>query len=636
MNQIKKIYSLLFACALLLVSCSPDKYLLGDIDVLPNELVEGIAFKIEHDAANPNIVYLTSLMDNKYTPIWEHPQGRSQNKRVELRMPFPGTYTVKFGVQTRGGTVYGEPVTFQVDQMYAEFISDEMWTKLAGGAGEEKTWYLDLDANGLSRHFVGPMYFYGTGDWWGTVNGTGEPLNSDSWNWLADWKGNPWIMDAGDYGSMTFNLKGGANVIVNHKMLNRNQTGTYLIDTENKTMRMVDASPLHGSPQDGIVLDWGNIRIMSLTENTMQLGVFRDPALSGESAALLVFNFISKDFYDNWVPGNQPDPEPPYNGNANDDLTTSTSTKKTWGLSLKTPYNWTNLGGEFLNMWSKPEDYTATGWAPYVANTISKVSLTLDKTGATNGAYTFTDGTGAEISGTYSTDNQNNIVFDKNISFSISDWVALGTTADNKLRMIRTEVDALGNIIGLWLGKRDPEKNEYMVYKFEPKAAGGATDPLAAWKNALAGKTFKPDVNYFADWVSTSWTGGWTAESNIYPDKDFNSQNWFWTADVYNASLASSIRYYLDGTTLKADAVDNGLVKNGIVVNIDAENGALTYSVAPFTYSWIFTNNGEGKGPWLYGSYDGANLGNINTKGIYLGFASGATEITMTHFLIKP
>lgn len=636
MNQIKKICSLLFAWALLLVSCSPDKYLLGDIDVLPNELVQGIAFKVEHDAANPNIVYLTSLMDNKYTPVWEHPQGRSQDKRVELRMPFAGTYTVKFGVQTRGGTVYGEPVTFQVDQMYAEFISDEMWTKLAGGAGEEKTWYLDLDANGVSRHFVGPMYFYGTGDWWGTVNGTGEPLNSDSWNWLADWKGNQWIMPAGDYGAMTFNLKGGANVMVNHKMLNRNQTGSYLIDTENKTMRMVDASPLHGSPQDGVVLDWGNIRIMSLTETTMQLGVLRDPVLSGEGAALFVFNFISKDFYDNWVPGNQPEPEPPYNGNANDDLTTSTSTKKTWGLSLTTPYNWTNLGGEFLNMWSKPEDYAATGWAPYVANTISKVSLTLDKTGASNGAYTFTDGTGAAISGTYSTDNQNNIVFDKNISFSISDWVSLGTTAENKLRIIRTEADALGTIIGLWLGKRDPEKNEYMVYKFEPKATGGATDPLAAWKNALAGKTFKPDVNYFADWVTTSWAGGWTAGSNLYPDKDFTSQSWFWNADVYNASLASSIRYYLDGTTLKADAIDNGVAKNGIVVDIDAEDGTLTYSVAPFTYSWIFTNNGEGKGPWLYGSYDGANLGNNNTKGIYLGFVSGATEITMTHFVIKP
>ncbi|RZM13867.1 MAG: hypothetical protein EOO88_44435, partial [Pedobacter sp.] len=371
-----------------------------------------------------------------------------------LKMPFAGSYTVKFGVQTRGGTVYGEPVTFKVDQMYAEFISDEMWTKLAGGPGEEKTWYLDLDAQGVSRHFVGPMYFYGTGDWWGTVNGTGAPLNSDSWNWLPDWKSNNWIMPAGDYGSMTFDLKGGATVTVSHKMLNKNQKGSFLIDTENKTMRMVDAQPLHGQPQDGIVVDWGDIRIMSLTDNTMQLGVVRDPVLSGEGIALLVFNFISKDFHDNWVPGNQPEPEPPYTGNANDDLTTSTSTKKTWGLSLQTPYNWANLGGEFLNMWSKPEDYTATGWAPYSAATIAKVSLALDKKGATSGEYVFTDGAGNPISGSYTTDDSHNIVFDKNISFAISDWVTLSTTADHKLRVIRTEVDALGNIAGLWLGQR--------------------------------------------------------------------------------------------------------------------------------------------------------------------------------------
>jgi hypothetical protein len=41
-------------------------------------------------------------------------------------------------------------VTFKIDQMYAEFISDETWTLLTGGAGEEKTWYLDLDAEGIS------------------------------------------------------------------------------------------------------------------------------------------------------------------------------------------------------------------------------------------------------------------------------------------------------------------------------------------------------------------------------------------------------------------------------------------------------------------------------------------------------
>jgi len=293
----KKIFTYIicfFAAMVLFGACSPENYTLGDIDVTSAQLEKGKAFTIEHDANNPNIVYLTSLMDSRYTALWEHPQGRSQEKKVTLKMPFPGEYTVKFGVETRGGIIYGEPVTFKIDQMYAEFISDETWTLLTGGAGEEKTWYLDLDADGISRYFKGPLYFYGTGDWWGSVNKTAAPLNSDSWSWEPDWKGNSWLMPAGNYGSMTFDLKGGANINVNHAMLGKVQKGTFNIDTQKKTIRMTGASPLHGKPQDGIVVDWGDVRIMSLTENTMQLAVLRDPVLSNDGAAMLTFNFISK------------------------------------------------------------------------------------------------------------------------------------------------------------------------------------------------------------------------------------------------------------------------------------------------------------------------------------------------------
>lgn len=285
-----------FTMVILAGACSPEKYALGDVDVTSGQLQQGKSYTIEHDGNNPNIVYLTSLMDAKYTPLWEHPQGRSQEKKVMLKMPFPGQYTVRFGIETRGGIVYGEAVSFKIDQMYAEFISDTTWTLLTGGAGQEKTWYLDLDANGESRYFKGPMYFYGTGDWWGTVNKTGKPLNNDSWSWEADWKGNSWIMPAGDYGSMTFDLKGGAHVSVNHAMLGWVQKGVFNIDTEKKTMRLTGATPLHGLPQDKIVVDWGDVRIMSLTDHTMQLAVLRDPALSNDSAALLTFNFISKSY----------------------------------------------------------------------------------------------------------------------------------------------------------------------------------------------------------------------------------------------------------------------------------------------------------------------------------------------------
>ena len=130
-------------------------------------------------------------MGSEYTPLWNHPQGRSQEKKVTLKIPFAGTYDVQFGVETRGGVVYGQKTTFKVDNMYAGFISNELWTLISGGAGKEKTWYLDLDANGVSRFFKGPLYFYGTDDSWTTVT-DGQKVEGDSWNWSPDYKGNTW------------------------------------------------------------------------------------------------------------------------------------------------------------------------------------------------------------------------------------------------------------------------------------------------------------------------------------------------------------------------------------------------------------------------------------------------------------
>lgn len=476
MKKISKIFALFAIISMMFASCSPENYDLGAIDVKSEDLVEGIAFKIEHDATNPNIIYLTSLMDSKYTPLWSHPQGRSQKQTVTLKIPFPGTYEVKFGVETRDGIVYGEPVTFTVDDFYAGFVDDELWTLISGGVGNEKTWYLDLDADGVSRYFAGPLYFYGTDDSWETVtNGVQLPDGSDSWNWSPDWAGNTWLMNAADFGSMTFNLKDGANVVVEHKTIasRGTETGTYMLDVDEHTLRMNDASPLHDSGRDKVVVDWGDIKILSLTENTMQLGVLRDPALSGEGACLLVYNFISKDYYDNWVPGEEEEAEPPYSGNANDDLTTTSSKK--WQMSLDSPYNWTGLDGTFLNSWSSAADYLASGWAPYDQSLLENVTLAMTKTATSGGNYTFTDGSANAISGTYTVDSKNNIIFDQDINFAISGWVSLATTADKSLRIIRSSSDLLGNVTDIWLGQRSATKDEYMVYHFELSTSGGST-----------------------------------------------------------------------------------------------------------------------------------------------------------------
>lgn len=458
MNKIFSKFFLPVVAALLFSACSPDKYSISEADVKVSDLVEGLAFRVEHDAANPNIIYLVNLMGKGYTALWNHPQGKSQGDKVTLKMPFPGTYSVQFGVETRGGIVYGEPVSFTVSKFYADFVNDELWTKLSGGIGHEKTWYLDLDENGLSRFFAGPLYFYGTAHSWESVT-DGAEISGDNWSWNAKWSENAWLMAAADFGSMTFNLKGGANVEVEHKTISTRgtETGTYSINTAEHTMRLTNASPLHDSNRNGQVADWGNIKILSLTDNTMQLAVLRDPALSGEAAALFVYNFISKDYRDNWVPD---EPQLPYAGKANADLTT-TSTKK-WKLSETTPYNWAKLDGTLVNNWTSAASYTA-----YNPFSVRNISLSMTKTSDLAGTYIFTTNTGGQIKGTYKVDDKNNIDFKQPISFPIFNGVNLAATSENLLRVIRSETDQSGNISGIWLGQRLTNSPQYLVYHFE-------------------------------------------------------------------------------------------------------------------------------------------------------------------------
>ena len=62
MNKIvSKLYIALLATLVTLLSaCTPETYELGSQDIVSDDLAEGIAFSITHDAVNPNIVYLTS------------------------------------------------------------------------------------------------------------------------------------------------------------------------------------------------------------------------------------------------------------------------------------------------------------------------------------------------------------------------------------------------------------------------------------------------------------------------------------------------------------------------------------------------------------------------------------------------
>lgn len=131
------------------------------------------------------------------------------------------------------------------------------------------TWAIDLDANGNSYRFAGPVYYVGTDDSWESIANE-DAIAGDSWSWDADYPGNTWICEAKDYGSMTFNADGTYSVVDLHR--GTEQTGTYTVDSTNKTVTINKANVLCVSGDYTLT---GTFRILDMTDETLRLGVIR-------------------------------------------------------------------------------------------------------------------------------------------------------------------------------------------------------------------------------------------------------------------------------------------------------------------------------------------------------------------------
>lgn len=159
------------------------------------------------------------------------------------------------------------------------------------------TWHIDLRADGSHAIWDGPMYYYGTDDSWRNVTNN-EPVVGDSWNWCPDYAGNSWICDAQDYGTMTLSEDG--KVVIIRRAADGTETteeGTFTIDEARKTISL--SIDLLGIPKYNAVS--ANVKtelnILSLADDRMQIGIIRDPALSGEGACQLVYNYAADKVY---------------------------------------------------------------------------------------------------------------------------------------------------------------------------------------------------------------------------------------------------------------------------------------------------------------------------------------------------
>lgn len=463
MRTIKHIFSLAAVAAMLwgVEACSPDSYDMGPEDVSKADLTEGRAFSISHDESNPNIVRLKSLMDSRYQVSWIEPQGRSQEPEVELHIPFPGTYSVLFGVETRGGVVYGDTAHFTIDRFYAGFVDNELYTNLTGGVGKQKTWIPDNGNYGLA-----------SGD---ISYGDPSVTNAEFNNFTSNWDPGANHQDGtGTFAksSWTFDLIDGAHVQSTTYAPDGSSTtttGTYLLDTDNHRLNLTDVQLLH-SPNWNNRTDatgWASdIHIVTLTENQLRLAVLRNPETSGEGKWWLVFNFVSKDYADNYQ---APEVEvyPTMQQGWRDYVEPKTDKVVTYRL---TGFDWYQKDGTAMGVTTEK-----------AVNDIDNITIEMN---SGNNTYTFTGIGGTKQTGSYTLSDDGVYTFSPalpTVALSTDGRAQLKTNSDGTMRILGFSTAAncdarTGGLANIVWGSRETDDQgrfyQYMGYQWEVVRAG--------------------------------------------------------------------------------------------------------------------------------------------------------------------
>ena len=515
MKSIFKSFLLTVATVAGLSACSSDDYDLPAPNISPEDLVEGIAFTVTPDASNPNLIHLKSLLPASYQVAWETPQGRSVGAERDLKIPFDGDYEVKIGVSTRGGYVWSNPAKFTISDFCADFVAGEVWEFLAGGAGNSKTWVPDNGQYGMKQGFyscLDPSAVHadmilkdGTaGDWYADGKTWWEPKYPEVGGDNAE---------ADMLGEMTFSLQGNAAVSVSfgNGITPAEQQGIFNFDPDNMTISLEGAQIYHGFWAHGLSEDWSkNLQVLVLTENQLMIGNYRSESLSGEGACIYCWNFVSKEYAENYVPGEVAEPEPTLPDGWKEDISQTVITSVKWVLSDQNPLDWCNLDGSFMNGWNSPSDYPDWLGTPDPA-VYGDFSMTLD---SKDNSAVFAYPDGSKVETTYELDDKGIYTFSDAVpSTTVVGWASFALDSNNGLRILNIEKDGFGNVVGMWLGQRSTEKDEYLAFHFTPQAGASGDKP----------KVYAATLNWnnTGDWtgvtgeiVSISGEGTYTATVN--------------------------------------------------------------------------------------------------------------------------
>ena len=577
-------------------SCA-DEYSMPAPDINPAELVEGVAFTVEHDSENPNIIHLKSLMPAQYNVAWITPQGRRNTNEVTLQIPFDGSYDVQLGVDTRGGYVWSDPYTFTIDDFCADFVSHYLWKRISGGVGQSKTWQLDLavlaDETVKTTYWTGPHWYWNPNYTWDHLHSPLENANVNinyrdtkkwdqkeqainkgdipssegednaNWYWTADYKGNGWMCEAKNYGYITFDLIGGANVTISDADGNVIEKGTYLIDTDNHTISFSGVYPLNSSNNGVMTRD---CKLLYLSDTAMQL--MGDGIKAGTATSV---NYVTKEYFENYTEPVATEIVLPETW-AQDFATQNNYC--TWRLNDRAPFDWYDLGGAKKNGFKGIGDYPGN----IAPNDGTVTDFRLDFNNPAKGKYVVTLPGGDTVEGDYS-------VVDNGTKGSVSLSNGIGSSSlggsavkleGNELAVLSVAYDDLGRMSDIVLGVPQKDVNgtvyEYLGYQ------------LTADYGAEQKTTYRMSLQYF----NTGWAFN-TQDIYIENPGTYTLSIDFADSDPYGIFLDCykilddypNCDIYID--SIKVDGTDIGMPDDAISRGIgDAENIARRYILNPW------------------------------------------------------
>ena len=515
------LYSVTAGVAMLLAACTPDSDSLGATDVNAAQLSEGSGFTVSVNQTTNQVIF-TSKMPSSYSVYWEYGpkpaegadasiSGTSTNSTYQVGIAFDGDYYVRMGVQTRGGIVFSEPANFHIDNLNTDLLSDPLWTLLTGGIGKSKTWVLDIDAAGTALMYGGPIWFFTSGYTWNnlhTAKGANyidskkwdakeaiEPFLADDgtaqWYWKADWAGNQWMCGAADYGEMTFDLIGGANVDVN------GEKGAFNMSVDNHTISFTGVVALNTGNHDvAAQCPSGTYKILHLTENALQI------LFDGSNETPFTLNYISKDYKENYVPEVKINNDMPLD--FMDYIQPKNQFITTYKFDDSEPYAYFSLAGEKIAGRPVFPAHADLGDAEIeLTSNTGKFKITSCDGNVTEGKYSLSKGettfikaseTASWVQALSTISNDSTYVMRKAGLFSFDDLptFAISTNSDvnfgndkNELQILQYEIDdRTGDITELWLGSKQydaqGEAYEYLAYHFIKQTGGAQVESYVA------------------------------------------------------------------------------------------------------------------------------------------------------------